>query len=248
MYTCYACRALTTLHFMPSDPLINFQNVGKRYRDGSSEVSALKDVSFQIATGTKVAVMGPSGSGKSTLLQLVGGLDKPSEGAVAVAGQKLGSMNDRQLSDYRNQYIGFIFQTFNLQTYLTVLENVALPLILGGIKARAADGQALTHLEQVGLADKARRYPAQLSGGEMQRVAIARALVHAPKVILADEPTANLDRDNAANVLTLLSGLELSDQALIIVTHDDRVAAHFQRTITLDHGEITSDAQATEKQ
>jgi lipoprotein-releasing system ATP-binding protein len=222
------------------DPLIKLTNITKRYRDGGGEIIALKSINLDIASNSKVAIMGPSGSGKSTFLQIVGGLDKPSEGDVTVAGQVLGSMNDRQLSEYRNHYIGFIFQTFNLQTYLTTAENVALPLILGGTKSKAAEAQALGFLEQVGLAEKARRYPAQLSGGEMQRVAIARALAHSPKVILADEPTANLDRDNAENVLTLMSGLKLDGQALIVVTHDDRVAARFERTITFDHGAVAS--------
>jgi ABC-type lipoprotein export system ATPase subunit len=199
---------------------------------------ALKQVDLQVNAGSKVAIMGPSGSGKSTLLQLIGGLDVPTSGEVIVSGQPVHKLNDAALSDYRNQYIGFIFQTFNLQSFYTARENVALPLILGGVSSREAMGRAGEALDQVGLGDKQRRMPAQLSGGEMQRVAIARALVHKPRVILADEPTANLDRDNAELVLNLIEQLELGDQALVVVTHDDRVASRFERMVVLHHGEV----------
>ncbi len=182
--------------------------------------------------------MGPSGSGKSTMLQLIGGLDVPTSGEVVVAGRPVHSLGDTDLSQYRNEYIGFVFQTFNLQTFYTAAENVALPLVLGGVSPHEAKARAAAALEKVGLGDKLDRMPSQLSGGEMQRVAIARALVHDPKVILADEPTANLDRENAERVLGLMSGLELGEQALIVVTHDDRVAERFQRTVVLEHGEI----------
>ncbi len=224
-----------------TNPLIKLTGITKSYRDGSGEILALKDVNLSIQAGSKVAIMGPSGSGKSTLLQLIGGLDIPTTGEVVVDGKQVHSQNDSQMSDYRNHYIGFIFQTFNLQSFYNAAENVALPLILGGMPPKEALIRATEELAKVGLGDKAHRMPAQLSGGEMQRVAIARALVHRPKVILADEPTANLDKENAENVLGLMGQLELRDQALIIVTHDDRVAARFERTITIDHGEIRGD-------
>ena len=185
--------------------------------------------------------MGPSGSGKSTILQLIGGLDKPTKGEVVVAGRALQNLGDAGLSDYRNHYIGFIFQSFNLQSFYSAIENVALPLILGGTKPKEAKIQAAAALEQVGMGDMQQRMPAQLSGGEMQRIAIARALVHKPKVILADEPTANLDKENTELVLKLMIELELAGQALVVVTHDDRVAARFERTISLDHGVIKED-------
>ncbi|HEY6736111.1 MAG TPA: ABC transporter ATP-binding protein [Candidatus Saccharimonadia bacterium] len=222
-------------------PLIQLAGVTKRYRDGSGEVLALKDINLAIAPNSKVVVMGPSGSGKSTLLQIIGGLDKASEGEVTVGGKALATLGDKELSDYRGEYIGFIFQTFNLQAHLSAEENVALPLILSGMGERAANEQARHALEKVGMAEKAGRFPAQLSGGEMQRVAIARAIVHNPKVILADEPTANLDKANAENVLELLKGLDLAGQALVIVTHDDRVAERFERVVSLDHGELVKD-------
>ncbi len=221
-----------------TNTLIELKDVTKSYRDGGGEILALKRADLKISSGSKVAVMGPSGSGKSTMLQLIGGLDTPSSGEVLVAGQQVHKLNDAALSDYRNHYIGFIFQTFNLQSFYSALENVALPLILGGVSRSNANQRAAAALERIGLGDKQHRMPSQLSGGEMQRVAIARALAPEPRVILADEPTANLDRENAELVLGLMSQLELGDQALIVVTHDDRVASRFERTITLDHGEI----------
>lgn len=224
------------------EALVQVNNVTKRYRFGGGEVLALKGLSLSVSAGSKVAVMGPSGSGKSTLLQIIGGLDRPSEGTVLVAGQEVGKLGDDKLSEYRNHTIGFIFQTFNLQVHLTALENVALPLVLGGVGTADSTQQARQALEQVGLAAKADRYPAQLSGGEMQRIAIARALVRQPAIILADEPTANLDRENAENVLSLMSGWKLKNQVLIVVTHDDRVAKRFERIIQLDHGELVEES------
>ena len=224
-----------------TENLIELKNLTKSYRDGGGEILALNDVSTSIHTGSKVAIMGPSGSGKSTLLQLIGGLDKPTKGEILVDGQAVQKLGDAALSEYRNHYIGFIFQSFNLQTFYSALENVALPLILGGMNPKAAKIQAAAALEQVGMGDKLSRMPSQLSGGEMQRIAIARALVHKPKVILADEPTANLDQDNTELVLKLMVDLELAGQALVVVTHDDRVSSRFERTITLDHGVIKED-------
>jgi putative ABC transport system ATP-binding protein len=222
---------------MPT-PLVSIVAVSKRYRSGGQETMALKDISLEIQPNKKVVIMGPSGSGKSTMLQIIGALDRPSEGTVTVAGQDITALSDDRLSVYRNKTIGFIFQTFNLQTHLNALENVALPLVLGGASQKHANHEAATFLELVGLSEKAARFPSQLSGGEMQRVAIARALVNRPAIILADEPTANLDKDNAETVLTLMSGLKLANQALIIVTHDDRVAKRFDYTVHLENGEV----------
>ncbi len=218
--------------------LVQLSGLTKRYRTGGGEVVALHGLDLSIELNSKVALMGPSGSGKSTVLQLIGGLDKPSGGSILVAGREVTKLNDDALSSYRNTTIGFIFQTFNLQSHLTAQENVALPQILGGHKPAEAIARALTLLEQVGLAEKAGRLPSELSGGEMQRVAIARALICKPGIILADEPTANLDKDNATHVLDMMSALELNNQALIVVTHDDRVASRFERIIYLDHGEL----------
>ena len=175
--------------------------------------------------------MGPSGSGISTLLQLLGGLDKLTSGQINVGGQDLSRLNDSGLSRYRNHTIGFIFQSFNLQSHLTSLENVALPLILGGVSSRAATEEVSGYLDRVHLMDKIDKYPAQLSGGEMQRVAIARALVRQPTIILADEPTANLDKENAENVQLMLLEIDLHNQAIIVVTHDDRIAARFEQLV-----------------
>lgn len=220
------------------NPIVAVTNVTKRYRSSGGEVLALKNIELNIPSNSKIAIMGPSGSGKSTLLQIIGALDRPSEGTVRVAGQEITSLNDDALAMYRNKTIGFIFQTFNLQSDLNSLENVALPLVLGGMLPLKAQVVAAGFLDHVGLSEKAGRYPSQLSGGEMQRIAIARALVSEPAIILADEPTANLDKENAENVLTLMSGLKLNNQALIVVTHDDRVANRFDYTIQLSHGEV----------
>ncbi len=228
---------------MQEKPVVEVVSLTKTYGSSMKQMIALDSATFKIYSETRVAVMGLSGSGKSTMLQLVGGLDKPTKGSVSVNGSKIELLNDAQLSMYRNQSVGFIFQSYNLQSHLNAQENAALPLILSGIKPNKANEHALIYLEKLNVAQCAKKFPSQMSGGEMQRVAIARALVKEPSIILADEPTANLDKENAENVLTILLNMQLHKQAIIIVTHDERIASRFDRLIELDHGKVVKDVE-----
>lgn len=218
-------------------PLVEVKNVSRVFQHDSVKVVALKDVSVDIAEGDFLALMGPSGSGKTTLLNIIAGLDKPTTGVVRVGDVEVSQMNESKLATWRNRHVGFVFQTFNLIPVLTAFENVELPLLLTGLSSRERRGHVLTALKLVGLSDRADHYPRQLSGGQEQRVAIARAIVTDPTIILADEPTGNLDARSAEEILTLLRQLnEQLGKTIILVTHDARAAQYAKNVRHLDKG------------
>ena len=222
--------------------MIKLENITKEYRMGEDIVRAVSGISLEITEGEFVALVGPSGSGKSTTMHIIGGLDTPTSGRVIVDGHDLSRAGDRELSRYRNEKIGFVFQAFNLHPTYTAMENVALPLIFSGIGYSRRMKIAAEALETVGLSDRALHRPNQLSGGERQRVSIARALVTQPKIILADEPTGNLDSKNGQLVMELLSRLNKEKGiTLIIVTHNMEIAAVAGRIIKMRDGKIVED-------
>lgn len=225
------------------EPLIHFDRVTKLFDLGSQRVSAIDEISLKIAPGGMVALMGPSGSGKSTLLNMLGALDQPSTGSVYIANKDIGQLSMDQRAEFRNQAVGFIFQNFNLIPVLSALENVLLPAQLGpNTRQEDITARGLALLEQVGLSKQANQSVNRLSGGQMQRVAIARALINRPRIILADEPTANLDHATAAKVLEVLRELSRSEGATVIIaTHDHAVLRYVQRIISMIDGRITSD-------
>src|SRR5947208_4575795 len=213
----------------------------KIYQQGQRRVQALAGVSLRIEAGEFVAIMGPSGSGKSTLMHLLGGLDTPTSGHVFVQGQDLHKMSDRECSLLRRNRVGFVFQAFNLLATLTAVENVALPLMLGGQSKREARERSLALLDRVGLSARADHYPDELSGGEMQRVAVARALVAEPEAVLCDEPTGNLDSASSQEILSLLRELpEKGRRAVVMVTHDPQAAAYGDRIVHIRDGLISA--------
>jgi ABC-type lipoprotein export system ATPase subunit len=219
--------------------MIRLSHVSRVYPSSAGKVHALRDVSLEIAPQTFAAVTGPSGCGKSTLLNLLGGLDQPTEGELSVDGLDLRRATDVELTAYRRQRLGMVFQFFNLLPAMTAVENVELPLLLRGDRARSARTQALGMLDMAGLGGRVHAFPHQMSGGEMQRAAIARALVHGPRLLLADEPTGNLDSDNAARVLALLQKIASQGLAtLIIVTHSPEAAAFANRQIPMMDGRL----------
>ncbi|MBM4298973.1 MAG: ABC transporter ATP-binding protein [Deltaproteobacteria bacterium] len=219
--------------------MIRCRDLCKFYHQGENRITALAGVSLEIATGTFAAIMGPSGSGKSTLLHLIGGLDRPSSGELLVDGRLIGQMGDDQLSLFRRKSIGFIFQFFNLLPTLTALENVALPLVLDGRDRSAAEERAALLLTKVGLDQRKAHLPEELSGGEIQRVAIARALCFSPPLLLADEPTGNLDSKNGTAILELLRQLNRQDGCTIVmVTHSEEAASYAARRIFLRDGRV----------
>lgn len=220
--------------------MIEAINLSKSYSRGNKGlVHALNGVSFQIAEGEFVVVRGASGGGKSTLLNLIGCLDRPTSGSYCLGGEDVAGYDDKQLARIRNQKIGFIFQSFNLLSRTTAVENVELPMVY---RDGHVDRQrALAALERVGLAARARHFPNELSGGEQQRVAIARALINSPALILADEPTGNLDQKAGAEVMQLLQDLHKEGRTIVLVTHDDGVAQHAERELSLRDGSIVSD-------
>ncbi len=222
--------------------ILDARGLRKKYQMGEHEVRALDGVDFCVEKGEFVAIMGPSGSGKSTLLHLLGGLDKPSDGEVTLAGQRLSILNDKQATLVRRRNIGFIFQFFNLLPTLSTEENVALPLIIDGQNPRKYEERITYLLELVGLKDRRRHKPDQLSGGEQQRVAIARALVTEPAMVLADEPTGNLDSKTGTVIMDLLRrSCDELGQTVVIVTHDSRAAAYADRVVFLADGRISTE-------
>ena len=226
-----------------STPLVRVRGLVKEHGDGESWVRAVDDVDLEVPQGQTVAVMGPSGCGKSTLLHLLGGLERPTSGEVWVAGRRTDGLSERALARLRRRSIGFVFQAFHLVDELTAAENVELPALLAGRSPRAARRRADVLLEQVELADRARHLPSELSGGQRQRVAIARALANEPQVVLADEPTGNLDSAATLDVLRIFADLRATGQTLVVVTHDERVAATADRLISMRDGMFVDDTQ-----
>ncbi len=221
--------------------IILTHKLARDYDMGGEIVRALRGVSVQIKQNEYVAVMGPSGSGKSTLMNLIGCLDTPSAGEYWLNGQQVSDLTDDQLARIRNKEIGFVFQTFNLLPRATALHNVELPLIYAGLGARERRAQAARALERVGLADRMAHRPNELSGGQRQRVAIARALVNDPSILLADEPTGNLDSTTSAEIMQVFRDLHSQGQTIVMVTHEHDIAAHAARVVTLRDGVIASD-------
>jgi putative ABC transport system ATP-binding protein len=223
--------------------VIEIHDIVKNYQVGSVIVRALRSLSVSIDRNEYVAIMGPSGSGKSTLMNLIGCLDTPTSGSYNLNGTDVSKMEDNMLAEIRNKEIGFIFQTFNLLPRYTALENVTLPLIYAGIPRTEREKMAIKTLEQVGLADRMTHKPNELSGGQRQRVAIARALVNTPSIILADEPTGNLDSITSIDIMGLLDEIHKQGNTVIVVTHEEDIAKHAARIIKLIDGEVASDVQ-----
>jgi len=228
---------------MTAPNIVTIRELSKIYQQGEINVTALNRISLDIRTGEFLALMGPSGSGKSTLLHIIAGVDRPTSGECRVQDVDVTKLNESELADWRNRNVGFVFQTFNLIPVLTAFENVELPLLLTRLSGSERRKHVTTALELVGLADRRRHLPKQLSGGQEQRVAIARALVTDPGLIVADEPTGNLDSHSAQEVLAILQSLSRNmGKTVILVTHDPKAAAFGSRTIHLEKGELIKDA------
>ncbi len=223
--------------------LIELRNVTKRYHVGEQEILALNGINLSIEQGEYAAIIGPSGSGKSTLMHLLGCLDTPTSGTMHIDGVDVSRAGSNKLSEMRNQKIGFVFQSFNLLPKLSVLQNVELPMIYSGVSAKERRERALAAIERVELQHRVKNTPLQLSGGQMQRVAIARALVNRPKIIFADEPTGNLDSKTGANILQLFRELSEQGSTIVLVTHDNKIAAQTPRRIEIADGLIVQDAR-----
>jgi putative ABC transport system ATP-binding protein len=224
-----------------TDSTLTLRDVVKTYVMGAAKVQALRGVSLEIQQNEYVAIMGPSGSGKSTLMNVIGCLDVPTSGTYSLEGRMVADMSENQLAEIRNQKIGFVFQTFNLLPRADIFHNVELPLVYAGMSKGKRRAKAKLAIERVGLADRMRHKPNELSGGQRQRVAIARALVCEPSIILADEPTGNLDSKTGDEIITVLDQLHQAGQTIILVTHEDYIAQHAKRTIRLKDGSIESD-------
>jgi putative ABC transport system ATP-binding protein len=222
-------------------PVIEVTGLHKTYGSGPTAVAALRGIDLTVSAGAYLAIMGASGSGKSTLLNLIGCLDVPTEGRYRLDGIDVGSLNERQLSLLRNRKLGFIFQSYNLVPRTSALSNVELPLVYAGMGRRERRQRAMAALEQVGLTDRARHLPSELSGGQQQRVAIARALVNSPALLLADEPTGNLDSASTSDVLGVFDRLNALGRTIVVITHEDEVARHAARVVRVSDGRIVSD-------
>jgi putative ABC transport system ATP-binding protein len=227
--------------------LIETQDLWKTYVMGSEEIHALRGVSIQIERGEYVAIMGPSGSGKSTLMNLIGCLDTPSKGSYLLNGKQVSEMNDDELARIRNEEIGFVFQTFNLLPRATALHNVELPLIYAGMPSKDRQQRALEALGKVELGDRKTHRPNELSGGQRQRVAIARALVNNPSILLADEPTGNLDSKTGEEIMGLFERLHRGGNTIVLVTHEPDIAAHAHRSIHIRDGNVEKDVRTGSK-
>ncbi len=231
---------------MTPHSVLQLREVVKTYQMGSEAVHALNGVSLDIDRNEFVAIMGPSGSGKSTLMNIIGCLDVPTSGSYTLDGESVAEKSETELADIRNRMIGFVFQTFNLIPRANILHNVELPLIYGGVSRRERRRMAEAAIERVGLADRMLHKPNELSGGQRQRVAIARALVFNPSIILADEPTGNLDTRTGEEIMGMLDELHAAGQTIILVTHEDNIAAHADRVITLRDGLVESDRRSAD--
>jgi putative ABC transport system ATP-binding protein len=224
-------------------PLIETRDLWKTYRMGAEEIHALRGVSVSIERGAYIAIMGPSGSGKSTLMNLIGCLDTPSSGSYLLNGTEVATMDDNELARIRNEEIGFVFQTFNLLPRATALHNVELPLVYAGVGTKERSERARAALERVELGTRMSHRPNELSGGQRQRVAIARALVNNPSILLADEPTGNLDTKTGAEIMALFSRLHASGNTIVVVTHEADIAALADRAVQLRDGQIEKDVR-----
>lgn len=218
--------------------MLRLENINKSYHSGEGSLHVLRDVNLQIARGDFVSIMGSSGSGKSTLLNVIGILDRYDSGSYYLDGHLVKDLSDREAAHYRNQFIGFVFQAFNLLSFKTALENVALPLYYRGVPRRLRNRQALEYLDRVGLRERANHLPTQLSGGECQRVAVARALVTHPRLLLADEPTGALDTERSYQLMDLFQSLNQEGLTILVVTHEHDIAERTRRTIVFRDGQI----------
>jgi putative ABC transport system ATP-binding protein len=223
--------------------LIETRELWKTYVMGSEEIHALRGVSINIEPGEYVAIMGPSGSGKSTLMNLIGCLDTPSKGSYLLNGKEVAAMNDDELARIRNEEIGFVFQTFNLLPRATALHNVELPLVYAGVSSKERQDRAKQALQKVELTERASHRPNELSGGQRQRVAIARALVNNPSILLADEPTGNLDSKTGVEIMAVFARLHESGNTIVLVTHEPDIAAHAHRVIHIRDGQVEKDVK-----
>jgi putative ABC transport system ATP-binding protein len=225
--------------------MIELSSITKTYRMGEVDITVLSSVSLSVRSGELIAIMGPSGSGKSTLMNIIGCLDRPTNGTYRFEDREISAMTDDELASIRNIKIGFVFQTFNLLPRFTALKNVEVPLVYSGVPARLRKERAIPLLQQVGLSDRMYHRPTELSGGQQQRVSIARALVNHPPLLLADEPTGNLDSRSGVEILNILTGLNEQGVTIMIVTHDKDVAARCKRIINLKDGQIINDQVTT---
>ena len=236
-------QATAPLSTPGDDDVIRLEDLNRRYRMGAEHIDALGSVDLTVERGDYLAIMGPSGSGKSTLMNIIGCLDTPTGGAYWLNGKSVSAMNERQLARVRNTEIGFVFQTFNLLPRMTALANVEVPLIYAGVKRRERERRAREALQTVGLGDRMLHRPSEMSGGQRQRVAVARALVTHPSILLADEPTGNLDSATGREIMSLFDRLHSEGNTLIVVTHEPHVARHARRVIHLSDGNIVKDEQ-----
>lgn len=229
---------------MNNSHIVETQKLTKRFPVGGGHFTALRDVDLVFGKGEFAGIVGPSGSGKTTLLNIIGSLDTPSDGSVTVLGKSIGALTHKQAARLRNNHLGFIFQTYNLLPVYTVFENVEFPLLLLGLSAPEREEAVMRVIDAIGLTDKVRSRPAQLSGGECQRVAIARAMVKRPQIVLADEPTANLDADNSHRILQTMEKLNAElTTTFIFSTHDDKVIQYLHRKISLEDGRVVADEE-----
>ena len=235
--------ATAPLSMPDGDPVIRLQGVNRRYRMGAEDIDALGNVDLAVERGGYLAIMGPSGSGKSTLMNIIGCLDTPTGGTYWLNGRSVSALNERQLARIRNTEIGFVFQTFNLLPRMTALANVEVPLIYSGVKRKLREARARDALATVGLGDRMSHRPSEMSGGQRQRVAVARALVTKPSILLADEPTGNLDSRTGEEIMALFDRLHAAGNTLIVVTHESHIAKHARRIIYLSDGDIVRDEQ-----